>query len=217
MKKFFVLALLATTLFNGSALAADSETEEDNAAKLDCNHKVLVVGMDDNIVSNYFSRDMLVEGTGINEDSVSYVYNKIIENSLAATAKKTKSPFRFVESAGEQETWDTLSKNVRIEGEEDKSTADLSTVDKQQLKKMLDQAGAAYLLVLDAHYLKYQETPFKTLFHYINYSLYDSNKNKLAQGSNYFTSINPQNEAQMMKSSSKSSEKIIDMIAKAVD
>lgn len=217
MKKFFVLALLAATFMNGAVMAADPETEESNAAKQDRNHKVLVVGMNDNIVSNYFSRDMLAEGTGINEDSVCYVYNKVIENSLSAVAGKTKSPFRFVDSSSEQQTWNNLTRNARLEGEDEKSEADLSTVNKQQLKAMLDKAGAAYLLVLDAHYLKYQETPFKTLFHYVNYSLYDSNKNKLAQGSNHFTSINPQSREQMMKSSRKSSEKIIDMIAKTVD
>lgn len=46
--------------------------------------------------------------------------------------------------------------------------------------------------------------------HYVNYSLYDGNKKKLAQGSNYFTSINPQSEQQMLKTSRKSTAKMLD-------
>ena len=43
----------------------------------------------------------------------------------------------------------------------------------------------------------------------MNYSLYDGNKKKLAQGSNYFTSINPQSEQQMLKASRKSTAKML--------
>lgn len=214
--KVFCLALLLSASAV-TALAAAPETEGNEAARDAKSRRVLVVGMNDNVISNYFTKDMLAEGTGISEDSICAVYNNVIESGLAATARKERKAFDFVAPAGMSGGWTAITKLVRIEGEDDKAAADLSMVNADKLRGLLDKAGAAYLLVLDAHYMKYQETPFKTLFHYVNYSLYDADKRKLAQGSNYFTSINPQSKAQMMKSSRKSAEKIVEMVEKALD
>ena len=218
MKEIRLLGLaLMMSCATGLTMAANPETVENEAAKNTAVHSVLVVGLNDNIKSNYYSRDMLAESTDITEDSLCLIYNKVIENSLATAARKDKSPYNIVASGSEQNAWNAIARNVRLEGEDEKAAADLTTVNNDQLRNLLKQAGASYLLVLDAHYMKYQEKPFKTLFHYVNYSLYDSNKKKLAQGSNYFTSINPQNKKQMMKSSKKSSEKILDLIEKTLD
>ncbi len=51
----------------------------------------------------------------------------------------------------------------------------------------------------------------------MNYSLYDADKKKLAHGSNYFTSINPQTEDQMLKSSKKSTAKMLDLVERTLD
>lgn len=218
MKDFRLLGLaLIMSCSAGLSFAANPENDEKVTAKNEAANNVLVVGLDDNVKSNYFSNEMLVEGTGIAKDSVCYIYNKVIENSLAVAANKDKSPYHFVSNNNDQNLWNSISQNARLEGEEENAKADLTAVNKDQLQNLLKKAGANYLLVLDAHYLKYQEEPFKTLFHYVNYSLYDSNKKKLAQGSNYFTSINPQNKTQMMKSSRKVSEKILDMVKHTLD
>lgn len=118
----------------------------------------------------------------------------------------------FVDGCAIKDDCNNVLQQVSLTGNTEKLASDLASVNDEQLKSLLDKAGAAYLLVLDAHYLRYQELPFKTIFHYVNYSLYDANKNRLAQGSNYFTSINPQNENQMLKSSRKSTAKIVDMV-----
>lgn len=213
MKKTIMLCLaMLLPVLAGTVKAGNPETKESEAVKNEKSHRVLVVRMDDNIISNYFTKDMLAEGTDISEDSICAIYNKVIENGLAVTANKTKSEYNFITGDGAQNGWVAMTKLARIEGEDDKATADLSTVNTAELRKLMDNAGASYLLVLDAHYMKYQEKPFKTLFHYVNYSLYDADKNKLGHGSNYFTSINPQNTAQMIKSSRKSTEKIVAMV-----
>jgi len=218
MKKSIVLSLtMLMSAFAGMTEAAALETTEGEAAKSAKEHRVLVVSMDDNIVSNYFTNDMLAEGTGISEDSICHIYNKVIENGLSASARKEKSQYDFVTIAGNQNDWNAIAKYARIDKKEENSVADLTTVNIEQLKSLMDKADASYLLVLDAHYMKYQDKPFKTLFHYVNYSLYDTKKNKLGQGSNYFTSINPQNKAQMMKSSRKSTEKMVEIIEKILD
>lgn len=210
----FSMAVTMSAVFN-TLRAVEPETDVANITSSEKSHRVLVIGLDNNIVSNYFTVDMLADGTDIAEDSVSAAYNEVIKNGLATTARKEKSPFSFV--AGSQNAWADMARYVRIEGDDENAVADLSTVNADKLRSLLDGAGASYLLVLDAHYMRYQEKPFKTLFHYVNYSLYDAGKKKLAQGSNYFTSINPQNKAQMAKSSRKSTEKIVEMVEKTLD
>lgn len=173
-------------------------------------HRILVMGMQDNVKSNYFVTDMLAENTHIQEDSVCYIYNKVIEDNLAQMAQKTKSPYTFVYGKDVQDNNQELLEDIQTTGEGENQSSDLAFVNSNKLKGMLEQAGADYLLLLDSHYLKYQEEPFKTIFHYVNYSLYDANKKKLGQGSNYFTSINPQTEQQMIKSSKKSTAKMLE-------
>lgn len=212
MKKVGLMSLLMMFSVMNSLMAGTpekTESNESNSAKL---HRVLVVSVKDNVKSNYFDVDILSEDSRIAADSICYIYNKVIEQNLVAAAKKDKSDFMFVNGQGMNGACLNLSKKMQIIGEEDKLASDLAMVKNEELKALLDQAGAAYLLVLDAHYLRYQELPFKTIFHYVNYSLYDAEKNRLAQGSNYFTSINPQTEHEMLKSSRKSSAKILSLV-----
>lgn len=207
------IALLAMLFTMASVMTAGTpETTESMDANGVKQHRVLVVSVKDNVKSNYFDNDILSEDSKIAADSICYIYNKVIGENITAVAKKEKSAYIFVDGNTIKEDCNDFIQQVGLTGEEDKLTSDLASVSDEQMKTLLDKAGAAYLLVLDAHYLRYQELPFKTIFHYVNYSLYDANKNRLAQGSNYFTSINPQNEVQMLKSSRKSTAKIVDMV-----
>lgn len=199
------MSLCGTTLAGTPELEGNATSS--NSVKP---HRILVIGMLDNVKSNYFVTDMLAENTHIQEDSVCYIYNKVIEDNLAQMAQKTKSPYTFVYGKDVQDNNQELLDDIQTTGEAENQSSDLAFVNSNKLKGMLEQAGADYLLLLDSHYLKYQEEPFKTIFHYVNYSLYDANKKKLGQGSNYFTSINPQTEQQMIKSSKKSTAKMLE-------
>lgn len=206
--------LMMTMLVSGNLLAGTPELEGNatNNSTPKAN-RILVIGAQDNVKSNYFVADMLAEDTQINPDSVCYIYNKVIENNLSLLAKSKKTNYTFIDGNNIQDTYNDILDDIKTTGEGENQASDLSLVNATQLRGMLDQAGADYLLLLDTHYLKYQEVPFKTIFHYVNYSLYDGNKKKLAQGSNYFTSINPQSEQQMCKSSRKSTAKMLDDVA----
>lgn len=175
-------------------------------------HRILVLGMQDNVKSNYFATSMLAEDTQINPDSVCYIYNRVIENNLSQLAKKSKAAYTFIDGYALKGMGEEILNDVKTSGEAENQASDLTLVSETRLKRLLDKAGADYLLLLDTHYLKYQEVPFKTIFHYVNYSLYNGEKQKLTQGSNYFTSINPQSEKQMLKSSRKSTAKMLDNV-----
>lgn len=212
MKKRGITLLTMLFAMVNVMTAGNPETTESLDANSVKQHRVLVISVKDNVKSNYFDKDILSEDSKIAADSICYIYNKVIGENISAVAKKEKSAYMFVDGNTIKDDCYNFIQQVNLTGEEDKLASDLASVNDEQLKSLLDKAGAAYLLVLDAHYLRYQELPFKTIFHYVNYSLYDANKNRLAQGSNYFTSINPQNEMQMLKSSRKSTAKIVDMV-----
>ena len=201
--------LMMTMLVSSNMMAGTPELESNATSNAVKAHRVLVIGAQDNVKSNYFVTDMLAEDTQINPDSVCYIYNKVIEDNHAQLAQKSKANFTYVDGNAIQGTYHDILEDIKTTGEGENQSSDLTFVNATQLRGMLDQAGADYLLLLDNHYLKYQEEPFKTIFHYVNYSLYDGNKKKLAQGSNYFTSINPQSEQQMLKASRKSTAKML--------
>lgn len=190
------------------------EENEENAATAPANRRILVVGLDRNIKSNYYDPEMLSEGTGIVKDSLSSVYNEVIEANLAKAAKD-KSKYFLIPVKGND--WKDLTSDVVLKGDGEHVSSDWSHINANELRALMQKTSADYLLVLDTHYLKYQEKPFKTVFHFINYSLYNNNKEKLTQGSSYFTSFAPQSEKEMANSSRKSSQKILSDIIKTIN
>ena len=175
--------------------------------------KVLVIAPMDNVNSDYYVTDMLTEDTGINKDSVSYVYNNVIANVMQQVAAKEN----MIVLNGCNNSMSSLLKNVEMSGKGEDAMVDLSKVDKSELQQEMQRLGASYLLVLDQHFLKYQEVPFRTMFHFVNYSIYDANEKKLGDGKSYFTSFEPQSAKDMSKSSLKSTKKMIAEISKLIE
>lgn len=174
--------------------------------------KILVVAPANNVNSDYYVTDMLTEGTGINRDSVSYVYNNVIANVMQQVANKEN----IIVLNGCCNAKSSLLKDIDICGKGEDAMVDMSKVDKAELQQEMQRVGASYLLILDQHFLKYQEQPFRTMFHFINYSFYDANEKKLGNGKSYFTSFNPQSAKDMTKSSLKSTKKIMADISKLI-
>lgn len=176
--------------------------------------QVLIVGLPDNVKSNYFYKGMIAEETGMQADSIVQTYNNIIARNIAAACKENSA--RFIPAQSTAVSGQILNE-IKVTGEEETSYADLSAVPTEVLQKELDANGADYLLVLNQHYLKWQEVPFRTLFHIVSYTLFDKDKNELYRGNHYFTSMDLENAAKMEKSSRKSSSKIASSILKSIN
>lgn len=210
MKKivFSVVILMITCVNVIMAGGKGTSTAEAVAAP-----KILVVAPSNNVNSDYYVTDMLTEGTGICEDSVSYTYNNVIAKTLEQFASKEN----LVILNGCSSVSSNLLQGAELNGSGEDAMVDMSKVDKKKLQLAMQQLGASYLLVLDQHFLKYQEVPFRTMFHFVNYSLYDMNENKLGTGKSYFTSFEPQSAKDMIKSSMKSTKKMVIEISKILD
>lgn len=176
--------------------------------------QVLIVGLADNVKSNYFYNGMIAEETGLPEDSIAQEYNTIIADNIALESKNGR--YRFIPAASAFVPEPVLNE-IEVKGESQDSYADLSAVPAEEIKSILDKAGADYLLVLNQHYLQWQERPLRTLFHIVSYSLFDPDKHEILRGNNYFTSMNLENPEKLRKISRKSTSKIASAVIKTLD
>ena len=212
MKKLVLSLLVCVSAAN--VFAAGGKAKGSSAAMQ--KPKVLVMAPSDNVKSNYYVKEMLAEGTGIDKDSISYVYNNVIGSNLEKLSQKSGVVLLNACDSKDKQI-NSLARSMRISGSGQDAAADMSAVDKNALHAEMQRLGAKYLLVIGQHYLKYQEQPLKTTFHFVSYSVYDINDKKLGGGSVYFTSFDPQGVAEMAKSSVKSSKKIVSDVERMVE
>lgn len=176
--------------------------------------QVLIVGLNDNVKSNYYYNDQIAQETGMGADSIDLQYNHIIaENIVSSSAKST---CKFIEG-GNNPDFGALIDKIDVSGEGEECSSSLSRISEDELQKVLESADATYLLVLNQHYLKWQQQPMRTLFHIVSYTLYDKNKNKVVTGNQYFTCMNLQKPEKVVQLSRKSSSKIASSVTKSLN
>ena len=200
MKKVFLCNLMLLTVLNCVFVVVSQAKEKENNtfhAK-----PVLMLGLNDNVRSNYFYKGMITEETGIVEDMIDREYNAIIMENIMASAVGTFIPASEDVSVHE---WVAM---IKVDGEGEESYADMSLVPIDEYRKALDITGSEYLLVVNQHYLKWQEKPMRTLFHIVSYTLFDKDKNEIYRGNSYFTSMNLERPDKLRKISSKTSSRI---------
>lgn len=188
------------------------KTSESKAAT---NTKVLVIRALDNVKSNYYDHYLLAENTGIATDSVNYIYNEVVEQNLQSSG----TGLNFIgmdEHKLNMKTLTPILEQIKIKGNGENLRADLSSVNKDDLKRAMQNVGASYLLVIDAQYLRYSEQPMPMMYHFVNYTLYDSNEKQLTSGQNYFSAYQPQSKRDLTKSSMKTIRKIADEVSKVI-
>jgi hypothetical protein len=204
-----VLLLLAGGLPGG----AHADNGKDKARTAGAVTQILIVGLDENVKSNYFPKVMIAEETGMDAENIDREYNAIIAENIAATTND--GDYKFISPAGDD--CKQIIGEIIVNGEDEENTCDMSNVPPAELQKLLDQAGADYLLVLNRHYLRWQETPLRTLFHTVSYALFDKNKQEICHGNSYFTSMALENPARLRKISRKTSSKIASSVIKSLD
>lgn len=214
MKTALVKSIVLGLFVMASVMVVKAEeVGKDASGKNNAVVKVLVVGLD-NVNSNYFPESMITEETGIPEDSIGETYNRIITDNIIQANKDKGVAFISSENISDA---DQLLGNVVVNGENEESYADVEQIDHKNYQQLMDEAQADYVLFLNQHYLKWQEKPLRTLFHFVSYSLYDKNQQEVTKGNNYFTCMNLEKADRLTKASRKSSSKIASAIVKSID
>jgi hypothetical protein len=215
MKKSFINAnLWVVILMAAGVLTAAAPAERRGATSREAGGRILIVGLHDNVKSNYFYNGMIAEETGMSADSIDIEYNRIIAENIATGAKDDS--YVFIASADETLRRQVVSE-ITLEGEGEEYACNLSGVEAGEWQQMLSSSDADYLLVLNSHYLKWQETPLRTLFHIVSYSLFDKDRQPVYHGNSYFTCMNLESPDRLRKISRKTSSRIASNVIKSLD
>jgi hypothetical protein len=209
-KKIFIAVsiILSFICFSPKMQAKGKEENKSKGSK-----RILIMGLHNNVKSNHYYDDWIAEETGLNADSIDYSYNGIIADNITESVKKGDFTFIYLDN---DDLYSDIINHIKVEGEEEKCKSDLTAISAGKLQQILDYAQADYLLVLNRHYLKWQEKPMRTLFHMVSYSVFDRNKNSLLNGNGYFTSMSLEKPDKMQKISKKTSSKIASNVIKSL-
>src|SRR5690554_2061846 len=175
--------------------------------------KVLIIGLQDNVSSNYYYDEMISEQTGIQVDSIDWHYNNVISRNLQSAAKKHS--FQVINSA-EMLVNDHILSKIEIIGEKEIFSSNIQDIPEEEYKNLMEKLKADYLLIINQHYLKWQEEPMRTVFHMISYSLFDKNKKEIYNGNEYFTSMNLETIKKLENISRRTSSKIANQVQKSI-
>jgi hypothetical protein len=198
---FYKLFLIAVLCCYSAGISQAKNKRDGNSHATN----VLMLGLNDNVRSNYFPKVMITEETGIMEDRIDKEYNTIIMDNIMAA---NNSAYKFIPASTVETSAHKWAELIKVNGEGDECYSDLTPVPADEYRKTLDMAEAEYLLVMNQYYLKWQETPMRTLFYIVSYTLFDKNKNEIYRGNGYFTSINLERPEKLRKISSKTSSRI---------
>ena len=107
MERLFKIRIFTVMFF---LAVASSKKEGDNYhAK-----QILIVGLHDNVKSNYFYNGMIAEETGMKADSIDQTYNTIIAENIAASVKN--GDCKFIPANATQVTGQVLNE-IKVNGE----------------------------------------------------------------------------------------------------
>lgn len=201
----FLLALALCGTLQIQSLTAKGKDHSNNC-------RVLVVGLDNNVKSNYYYEELIYKALGVGEDQIDAEYNNSISDQIVNC---NKDRLEFIKPVSIL-VGNKLTDQIRLVGDAELVYSDLSVVDSSCFDETLKTVQANYLLVINQHYLKHQQSPFTTVYHYVSYSLYDVNQKEIYRNNVYTSSLALENEIQLAKSSKKSSAKIASSIQKAL-
>jgi len=205
--------LMSLFLLIGLPIYSWSNNDKDAKRKKE-KTQILIVGLADNVKSNYYYNEKIAEETGIPVDRIHEQFNLIIAQNIASALPNSGCTFI---AGNDNQLSKEFADQIEVKGEGENSTSSLSNLPSAALEQALAQAQASYLLVLNQHYLKRQEQPMRTVFHIVSYTLYDKNKKEILSGNQFFTYMKLESPEKIKEISRKSSSKIATSIVKSLD
>lgn len=197
MKKLYTIAL---ALFCVATLSAKSR----GVSMLKNDAHIVVVGLAENVKSNYYLDYMIEEETAIPKDSICAVYNRTVAEQISHELG-SDNVMHYAQCP-------EISNEIKVSGEKEEVYSDINSVDAEVYSSFLEREDAKYMLVINQHYLKWQREPLRTLFHFVSYTLYNDQKQEVSRGCKYFTSMNTLNGKELRKKCKKTSGKIAESL-----
>ncbi len=176
--------------------------------------QILIVGLNDNVKSNYYYDERIAEETGMRVDSIVHHFNQIIAQNIAEAPSKNSC--KFVTTT-DQKSMAAIAEKIELKGEGENCSSSLANIPAADYHQALNQTNSNYLLVINQHYLKRQEQPMRTVFHIVSYTLYDKDQKEVFSGNQFYTAMKLESADKMKQISRKSTAKIAASVAKSLN
>jgi len=146
---------------------------------------ILVIGFGNNITSNYFPLVDAAEKLEIPYAEYDSVLNQKLSNEFQ------ELDFRKVRFATASSYYEVgkLRNMLFYPGEMGNAAHIICQTHNQELIEVIRNYEADYMVVYGQYQLKWQEEPFNTLFHILDYTVFDSNLQEIYRGQEHFNTF----------------------------
>lgn len=138
----------------------------------------LVVGFHNNLNSNYYPKIMIAEKMGIQAQVLDTLINSLFLREMVAV----RNPYFNFINPSKDINYISLIKELEYSGKNEEKYTNLSDSSNIYLNKLIEKYNVDYVIFFSQYFLKKQEEPFPTLFHIINYSILNPQKEELVKG-----------------------------------
>ena len=140
----------------------ESSISAKNLAEIKGLYNTVILPLNDNVKSNYFGKATIEEESGIPAQEIDSIYNNIIINMISNQFSSN------IIRTDNSSLIDSLVNEIEITGEDENVFSNLNKISIERYKSFMSSYNADYVIIINRHYLKWQDTPLRTLFHIID-------------------------------------------------
>jgi hypothetical protein len=167
--------------------------------------KILFVGLKGcYFSSDYYTGDQIAENFDVAPDAVDEFINDEFYGAFRDVAGKKNLHLSLCDEAAAQ-----MISSLRYDYDGDVLYSNLSDIDEQEYRSVLQRSQAEYMLVIDQYYIKKEIYPYDSFTHMIHCSVYDASKNKVYDGHYRFTAFDLGSLPLLQKQIKKAADKCI--------
>ncbi len=172
MKKlFFTIILVGVVL---SSFASGSGEKSDENAELNA----VLIGLTKETVFTLYPENEISRKCNINVDSSCAYYNKMILECL----NSTKGNLKIVECVNDNKSFhEKIKFDIKYKKSNFNVKLDLSTISESDYKDFLYSKNANYIVFINKYEFDYKGDPYYSTVHNFQFSIYDREKNKVAE------------------------------------
>jgi hypothetical protein len=190
--------MLATAL-----TAPDGRAE--NEKTIPSVRRILFVGLKDcYLSSDYYTGDQIAETFDVAPGTMDEVVNSEFYGAFSEAAGKRSLSLTACDDAAQE-----MISDLQYDYDGDVLYSNLSEIDENLYRSVLEQAQAEYMLVIDQYYIKKEIYPYDNFAHTFHYSVYDTSKNKIYDGHYRFTAFDLGTLSMLQKQMRKAADKCI--------
>ena len=151
---------------------------------VNASNNCLFVGFGKKYDSNYYLKSMISNEIGMEVNQL----DSLLSNLFLSTFLADENTQQNYVCPNNDPEFEKMIEKIRYLGEKEKIYPDLSQVNTEVYQSILQHYNLNYMIVFSQYYMKRQENPFPTLFHIVNYTLYNQSKEEIFKGQEFSNS-----------------------------